>query len=89
MEHHAKDADFPGELRVIVYNEDADKLSESLGITDERLHALQEASRNIWNKERNISTAMAAVSRVVNNANELAYIFFAIGSMRSESKKDH
>ena len=82
----AKDADFPDELRVVVYNPDSENLSETLGITDDRLNSLQDTAKDLWNKSDSLGESMVSVSMAVRNANELAYLMFAIGHMRERQK---
>jgi uncharacterized HAD superfamily protein len=82
----AEPADYPNILRVIEVNPTEESLPNILGLTDERIDIFMKKAEEIWNSEKKLSTAMAKVSKVVENANELAFMFMHIGKMMADSK---
>lgn len=83
----AEPSDYPNELRVIEYNPDADALTESLGLLDEkRMDKQMKEAVNAWNNSETFSKACVKISRLAENANELAFLFLNLGRLAEESR---
>ena len=84
----AEPSDYPNELRVIEYNPNQDSLTDSLGLIDEqRLEKQVKESIKIWNEATDIAQACVKISRLAENANELAFLFLNLGRMAEESRR--
>lgn len=84
----AEPSDYPNELRVIEYNPNADALTESLGLLDnKRLEKQMKAAVDAWNDSETFSKACVKISRLAENANELAFLFLNLGIMAEESRR--
>lgn len=83
----AEPSDYPNELRVIEYNPDADALTESLGLLDEkRMDKQMKEAVDAWNNSETFSKACVRISRLAENANELAFLFLNLGRLAEESR---
>ncbi len=84
----AEPSDYPNELRVIEYNPTAESLPESLGLLDDkRLEQQMKGAVDAWNDSDSFSKACVKVSRLAENANELAFLFLNLGRMAKESRR--
>lgn len=85
----AEPSDYPNELRVIEYNPNQDSLTDSLGlIDDERLEKQMKESIEIWNNSTELAVACVKISRLAENANELALIFLNLGKMSEQARQE-
>ena len=85
----AEPSDYPNELRVIEYNPNQDSLTDSLGLIDEqRLEKQMKESIEIWNNSTEIAAACVKISRLAENANELALIFLNLGKMSEQARQE-
>lgn len=85
----AEPSDYPNELRVIEYNPNQDSLTDSLGLIDEqRLEKQMKESIEIWNNSTEIAVACVKISRLTENANELALIFLNLGKMSEQARQE-
>ena len=76
----AEPADYPKELRVKIYNPEADELKLKLGLTDEtRLYRIYTSAHKFFDEEPTKADAMVKISQMCESANELAYIMFTLG----------
>ena len=76
----AEPADYPKELRVKIYNPEADKLKLKLGLTDQtRLDRIFSSAHNFFDEEPTKADALAKISQMCESANELTYLMFVLG----------
>lgn len=85
----ADPCDHPNDLRVIEYNPNQDDLTDSLGLIDEeRLEKQMKESIKIWNESTEIAQACVKISRLAENANELAFMFLNLGKMSEQARQE-
>ena len=84
----AEPSDYPNELRVINYNPQAEDLLEALGLLDEeRMDKQMQEAMKIWNNSETLADVFVKISRLAENANELAVIFCNLGKMSERSRQ--
>jgi hypothetical protein len=76
----AEPADYPKELRVKVYNPEADELKLKLGLTDQvRLNRIFMSAHKFFDEEPTQVDALVKISQMCESANELTYLMFVLG----------
>jgi hypothetical protein len=78
-------ADHPGVLRVVIYNPEENEVHRVLGLTQERLDALIEITKESRDKSGSIAECLAMMSKRIDNANELAYLMLNFGANLAKS----
>jgi altronate dehydratase len=73
-------------LKVIIIDEETNKISTTLGMTDEKYDELCETARTCWNNGKNITDTMATASTYAKHANEFAVICFHLGCMAQSQR---
>lgn len=85
----AEYSDHPDELRVILYNPEAASLTNALGISKDREKELVDKSIEFWKAGRRVADAFREMSKLVDNANELALLFFHMGILMERNERKH
>ena len=67
-------------VRIIIVDDESDKIPRVLGISEEREIELDELIKVIHNDSETITDSMANISKVLKHANELAYCIFHLGA---------
>lgn len=68
-------------LRVIIIDDESDKISDVLGITPEREEELQDLVKSTYKTEEStITDNFVEISKQCKHANELAYTIFHLGA---------
>ena len=67
-------------LRVIIVDDESDKIPQTLGITEAREKELDILIKQYVEDTNTITDLMVEISRIVRHANELAYCVFHIGA---------
>ena len=75
----AEYSDHPDALRVILYNPESASLKEALGISEERERELMDKAMAFWKAGKKVADAFKEMSKLADNANELALMFFHMG----------
>ena len=73
-------------LRVIIVDDNSEKIPETLGITPEREIELDEITKKAHQDFDTITDSMVEISKKVKHANELAYCIFHIGANIGRAK---
>jgi hypothetical protein len=74
-------------LKVIIIDDESEKLSGALGMTDERYEELGNLITKTWKENKTITDVMSKVSLHAKHANELVLLGFMIGALAIESRQ--
>jgi len=75
-------------VRVYEINPDSSEISESLGITEERVEYLQKKIKHLFIEESTFTKMFEEISKETVHANELAYCCFTIGGIVGKTSID-
>lgn len=79
---------YPGLLRVVIIDDESDRIPEVLGLDPEREKELDELTEFCMRNCKTITDTIAEISKSVNHANELAYCVFHVGANVGKSKAE-
>ena len=82
----AEPADYPNMLRVVEVNPELEKTVEILGLTEERMEILDKKCNEAISKANTLTQALVAISKQVENANELAFLCLQLGISMGKEK---
>ncbi|TXI90015.1 MAG: hypothetical protein E6Q36_02255 [Chryseobacterium sp.] len=82
----AEPADYPKMLRVVEVNPELERTTEVLGLTDERMEILDKKCNEAMSKANSLTQALVALSKQVENANELAFLCLQLGVSMGKEK---
>lgn len=73
-------------LRVIIIDDESERIPDVLGITPEREKEIDKILSNGFEKCDTITDVLACVSKSCKHANELAYAVFHVGAFMGKQK---
>ena len=79
---------YAGMLRVVIIDDESDRIPEVLGLDPEREKELDELTELCMKNCKTITDTIAEISKSIKHANELAYCVFHVGANVGRSKTE-